>query len=77
MTETLRKPTPNPKSSLTPKTHVTGYESAKIPTTLPRWFFGDFIYFFDPVLFFHNFLFSRLDSWQVKKVYSSKGIILL
>ena len=27
--------------------------SDKIPMTPPRRFFGDFIYFFDPVLFFH------------------------
>ena len=47
--------------------------SNKIPATLPRLFFGDIIYVFDPVFLF-SFLFSRLNSQRAKKKYSSKGI---
>ena len=50
--------------------------SNEIPTTLPRRFFGDFLYVFDTVLVF-SFLFSRLNSQRAIKMYSSKGIILL
>ena len=50
--------------------------SNKIPTTLPRRFFGEFIYFFDPVLCSH-FCFRGLIRSERKKMYSSKGIISL
>ena len=40
--------------------------SNKIPRTLPRQFFGDFIYFVRSC-FVYSFLFSRLNSQRVKK----------
>ena len=53
--------------------------SNKIASTLPRRFFGDFVYFFDPVLFV-RFCFRgliRSERKKKKKWYSSKGIISL
>ena len=50
--------------------------SNKIASTLPRRFFGDFVYFFDPVLFV-RFCFRGLIRSERKKMYSSKGIISL
>ena len=51
--------------------------SNKILSTLPKRFFGDFVYFFFRSGFVFSFLFSQLNSQRSIKMYSSKGIILL